>query len=139
MFKELIFLLICLIGFNVNSMSLEEQLIEAVKDNNKSQILSLINQGANIDSADIYGDSALYWAAGQGLMDIAEFLLDLGANVNVKSFNNSTPLHAAAANGHKEIIKLLLDNGANASAKNIYGETAADFDANNCDEEIIEL
>jgi ankyrin repeat protein len=89
---------------------------------------------------DIYGRSALSWAAENGHEAVAKLLLnkrakvDLkaivklrlkkGAKVDSKDNNNQTPLSRAAANGREAVVKLLLEKGANLKSKDKdYGRT----------------
>jgi len=62
----------------------------------------------------------LHIAAQQGLLEVAECLLDNGADIDVQDENGFTPLHLAVdegyynSNSHADTAKLLLDKGANS-------------------------
>jgi len=71
----------------------------------------LIENGADVNASNAYGDTPLYLAANTSF-ELAKLLLEKGANVN-GSYNNSlTPLMRAVIDGKLETVKLLLANGA---------------------------
>jgi len=55
---------------------------------------------------------ALYIAARNGHVEVAEFLLEKGADINCRGFFGAPGLHWAAINGHKEMVEFLIDRGA---------------------------
>lgn len=73
------------------------------------------------------GWSALHYAATNGHLKIATYLLDKNAYVDPESPNGTTALMMAARGGHIEVVKLLLDRGADLSKRNAVGMTAIDF------------
>jgi ankyrin repeat protein len=72
----------------------------------------LLNKGAAIDAATVFGETPLSRAAGAGQFEAVKLLLDNGAVVDSKDCLSSTPLVSAAQNGHYEVVKLLLEKGA---------------------------
>ncbi len=80
----------------------------------------LLEQGANLHSTDIYGNTPLHNRA-RSIFGNIKSLLELGADVNFKNKKQETPLHLAA-NGHNaENTQLLMDHGANIHALNERG------------------
>jgi ankyrin repeat protein len=73
------------------------------------------------------GWSALHYAATNGHLKIAAYLLDKNAYVDPESPNRTTALMMAARGGHIEVVKLLLDRDADLSKMNNVKMTAIDF------------
>jgi ankyrin repeat protein len=63
----------------------------------------------------------LFWAAENGLTQIATLLLDQGADVNARDNFSNTPLHMAVH--HPDMVELLLARGAEVNARNAFGDT----------------
>jgi ankyrin repeat protein len=81
---------------------------------------------ADLQATDMFGRSALHWAAVLAHGDMVQVLLANGADLNARSKGGDTPLHDAAHGGHTnmvEIIKILLANGADINATNPAGGT----------------
>ena len=74
----------------------------------------LVAEGADIETKDYAGHTALFYHARDGRMNIVKFLLSEGAEADagVSSSYASTPLTGAAKHGHLEIVKLLINEGA---------------------------
>lgn len=114
----------------------------------------LIQNGANVNQANAFGKTPLFYTIEFNRLDIIKPLLDNGANVNQKYINNNeklalsanigsnTPyfitfcalehtsknvLMHAAAYGNVEILKLLISKGANLNAVDDLGFNALDF------------
>ncbi len=114
----------------------------------------LIQNGANVNQANAFGKTPLFYAIEFNRLDIIKLLLDNGANFNQKYINNNeklalsanigsnTPyfitfcalehtsknvLMHAAAYGNVEILKLLISKGANFNAVDDLGFNALDF------------
>lgn len=84
----------------------------------------LIDQGIDINHANLLGQTALHVAAGDGYYDLSKKLIDKGANVNSKDKVGNTPLIYAAASPNPNLVGLMLDSGARIEDKNNAGETA---------------
>ena len=73
------------------------------------------------------GWTALHYAAFQGHMEVASYLLDKGAEINAKASNQETALMQAARHGHKPVALLLKQRGADLGIKSPKGKTAYDY------------
>ncbi len=118
---------------------IDSKLIAAVKNNDEEMVKSLIEKGANVNSKDKYGHTALIYASEEGYKEIAKLLIDGGANVNATNKSKVTALMWASQKGYKEIVQLLIEAGANVNAKDEDEETALVFAFRGNHEEIVEL
>lgn len=73
----------------------------------------LLQEGANLGSADSYGYTALMWACDNGHKEIVDLLLDAGAEPNTMDQKGYTPLMMAAYSGYTSIAAALINHGAN--------------------------
>src|SRR3990167_3202934 len=94
----------------------DEDLMREAFDGNSAGIEAAIAAGADINSVDTYGYTALIFAAKNVHIDIVRLLLDRGANINAINDSENTALMHAAFNGHINTVRLLLDRGANINA-----------------------
>lgn len=102
----------------------DSQLADAAKLGDVTRMTQLVAAGAQINS-DI-NHSALVWAANEGHLTAARWLLDNGAQVDPGPPDKWTPLMSAAHKGHLSIVQLLIDRGANPQRKYTDGKTAID-------------
>lgn len=77
----------------------------------------LIEEGANVDARNKYGQTALHMAADYGQIELAELLVKNGANVNVRDRDGVTPLYYTMklrepTDEHRDVAKLLIESGA---------------------------
>jgi len=79
------------------------------------QLLAL---GADVNTLDLWGGSALEAASTWGHLDIVELLCDAGANVR------SSDLRAASYSGHLDIVKFLCEAGAPVESSSLFGKSA---------------
>jgi len=77
----------------------------------------LIDQGAFVDHQNNQGETALFWASSNGLINLVELLLENGSNPNVTNIDGVSPLHIAAANGHLGVVAKLAESGAFVNAQ----------------------
>ncbi|KAK5367777.1 hypothetical protein LTR20_009123 [Exophiala xenobiotica] len=73
-----------------------------------------------------YNKTYLIWAAEQGRISQAQFLLDCGADVNAADRFGSTGMHYAVNNRDENMIKLLMERGFDLKIKDQYGYTPVD-------------
>ena len=74
--------------------------------------LELIRAGADPDTKDQNGATALIWAVPSCPVELIQALIDAGADVNARAAGGATPLMMATATGHPEIVALLKAAGA---------------------------
>jgi uncharacterized protein len=99
----------------------------------------LLRKGADVNTTNLFGKTALMYAAQFNLKETAKILLKNGVNVNALTHDGSYPLcgynisrrnvsalHYAVRYADADFIKLLLDNGANIHVKD--GDEKTPFD-----------
>ena len=108
-----------------NKDDCQERILQAVYDRDLDGVKVLVGTaGADLETRDYYGQTALSSATLQGYPEIVEFLVDHGADLETRDNNCQTPLLIAAINGRLEIIKILANLGANVETANARGRTA---------------
>ena len=95
-------------------------LLDAARYCSLDEVQEFIQQGADVNAVNRYGQSALFFACEHGDYDVAEFLLKNGALVN----HRAKPLITAVRNGHVNCVDLLLKHGADVYSRNMKEETA---------------
>ena len=65
----------------------------------------LIDNSADIDALDCFGNTALMLAASNGQADIAEMLIKNGAKLDVKNINRASALSQAKKYGHEDVVE----------------------------------
>jgi ankyrin repeat protein len=84
----------------------------------------LIDRGADLQTRDEEGRTALHWAATCWFRAIARLLIDRGADLQAQDQQGNTPLHWALENGRVATARLLIDREADIGIKNNQGMTA---------------
>jgi len=82
----------------------------------------LIQHHANVNAADVYGNSPLHEAVCHGLY-IVQLLVHHGAKVNVQNVDGKTPLHFAIEREHSDIVEFLLKAGADVGLTDVWRNT----------------
>ncbi len=108
---------------------------------------SLLLKGADKDSLDVSGCTALYRAfyanddsmrspplSGEHCADVVRALLDHGANVRITDRRGRTPLHCAET---KEVIDMLVEAGSDVHARTDDGSTSLHFSASGSNGEAV--
>ena len=96
----------------------------AAEHGHLKKILSLIEQGEDVDSTDYLGKTALHNAAGKGFTEVVVALIESGADVHAEDQKGWTSLHWAADWADKGSVTALVAAGANINAKDIQGKSA---------------
>ncbi|KAI6178521.1 hypothetical protein M3Y98_00509600 [Aphelenchoides besseyi] len=105
----------------------EVALLEATSRADAVEIENILREGANPDSCNEDGLTALHQASIDNNERIVELLLNYAANVNAKDTELWTPLHAAACCDYLAIVRLLIRHGADLLAVNADGNMPYDL------------
>ena len=98
--------------------------VELCKSGNIAEVERAITEGANVNSRDNTGTTALMYLVLNGYAEVAELLLKNSAEVNMKSNLGYTALMLASSNGYTDIAELLMRYGADVNARELRGLTA---------------
>jgi len=112
--------------------------LAACAASDKEEVDRLLKRGADIDTANIDGLTALHQACIDDNLEMVEYLVERKADVNRGDNEGWTPLHATASCGFLSIAKFLLEQGANVSAVNNDGELAIDISESDEMEELLQ-
>lgn len=88
------------------------EVADAAMQRDRAAVQRLIESGADVNSAQPDGATALHWAAYHGDSDLARLLLAAGAEPSAANRNGSTPMWLAASRGDASVLAALLENGA---------------------------
>jgi ankyrin repeat protein len=90
-----------------------KQFYEAARDGQgTSRLEYLLAQGANLDTRDRIGLTALYYAAFRGDDDNVQYLIERGADLNAEHHVFGTSIAIAALRCHTAVVKTLLQHKA---------------------------
>lgn len=95
------------------------QLVSAIRNAQLSGVVNALDEGADIEEADVHGHGGLplRTACFEGNLAIVRELLMHGANPNaIASDGTGAPLRLALRRGHGDIVALLLQHGATPPA-----------------------
>jgi ankyrin repeat protein len=99
--------------------------VEAAMSGNRDAVRALLKQGADVNTAQGDGMTALHWAAQKGDVDLAKTLLYAGANVKATTrIGGYTPILMASRNGHAPMVEALLAAGADPNSATTNGASA---------------
>ncbi|KAH3746481.1 hypothetical protein DPMN_180889, partial [Dreissena polymorpha] len=101
--------------------------LAACSSGDRDEVQVLLDRGADINTANIDGLTALHQACIDDNLDMVEFLVEHGADVDVCDNEGWTPLHATASCGFSEIARYLLRKNCNVAAVNNDGDLPYDI------------
>nr|XP_033340452.1 protein phosphatase 1 regulatory subunit 12A isoform X5 [Megalopta genalis] len=104
----------------------------------KEEVVRLLQKGADINTGNVDGLTALHQACINDDLDMVEFLVEKGADINRGDNEGWTPLHATASCGLISIAKYLIEKGCDLAAVNNDGELALDIAQSNEMEEMLQ-
>ena len=103
---------------------------DAAERGDLGAVRALLRQGADVNTAQSDGMTALHWAASNNDLEVARTLLYAGATVRATTrLGGYTPLHLASRGGHAGVAEILLEAGADPDAYTATGVTAMHFAA----------
>ncbi len=106
------------------------ELMEAVKNNDVTQLQTLINSGSDVNHLEANGDHPLVMAAYLGHAEVIDLLLRAGADVGaLDPTMKATALHAAAYAGRTEAARRLIEAGIEIDRQGPYNGYTALHDA----------
>lgn len=119
-------------GANVNVRGSSPLIIRACDRDNTNFAKLILENGADVNTQDHNGDTALHWTSTNGQLDYMKLLLEHGADLHVRNGDENTPIHVAMADGsdkHRnqfDVVKLLIESGADIHLRGdpYYGWTA---------------
>jgi len=81
------------------------------------RLQAMLDEGADIDALDRYGQTGLMLAAMYGRTGVVEFLLERGAALDRTAKFCLSALMLAVINGHVEIVRMLVQAGADTELR----------------------
>ena len=118
--------------------SMDEALHLAVRNGHAECVRLLLAAGADVNAADIRGDSPLFVSVQEGYGEISKMLIDSG-KIRKKDPDGGTELHKAVHSKNTEYARLLLKAGFDVNAANSAGETPIHYAAASGDIECVKL
>ncbi len=104
--------------------------VEAAMSGNRDSVRAMLKDGADVNTAQADGMTALHWAATKNDVDLAKLLLVAGANLKAATrIGGYTPLLIASRSGHADMVTALLAAGSDPNAATANGATPLMFAA----------
>ena len=122
-----------------DNLSVNARFLVAARSADAAGIERGLAAGANVNSRNRLGESALVILLKTNKVDLAQKVLAAGADVNLAAVNGITPLMAAAFTGQAGMAKQLLDKGADVAALDRLQKNAMTYAAGAGSTEIVEL
>jgi ankyrin repeat protein len=86
--------------------TVDQELIEATRENNLSEVERLLSVGADVNAKDVNGWTPLHWACMKGHVTVVIELMEHGADIEVTTITLGwMPLHLACLKGHLAICQ----------------------------------
>lgn len=125
-------------NFDVNlkrDMYDQYPLISAAENGHEAVVRLLLERGANIESKDTEGRTAISVAAENGQLAVVNLLLQQGANCELEANSGHTPVSFAICRGHEDVVRLLL--GTDIEVKSTSGRTLLSWAAESINEAML--
>src|SRR5262249_23058569 len=99
--------------------------VDAAMQGNRDVVKTLLKQGADVNTAQGDGMTALHWAVQKGDVELTQTLLYAGANVKATTrVGGYPPLLVASRSGNAGVVEALLASGADVNAATSNGATS---------------
>ncbi|MEJ2240501.1 MAG: ankyrin repeat domain-containing protein, partial [Gemmatimonadales bacterium] len=112
---------------------------DAVMEGDTSALDALLDEGANINSPQVDGSTALHWAVYRNDIDTAQLLIEAGADPSAVTRAGISPLYMASLYGNPQMIRILFTAGADVNEVGPYEVTPLMLAARNGNPEAIEV
>ena len=99
------------------------QVVDAAKEARWDHLRDLVEQGGDVNEAEVDGTTALHWASYWDELESAALLIGAGADVDAATDLGVTSLWPASLNGSATMVRELLDAGADPNLALSSGET----------------
>ena len=90
---------------------------DATKHSDLEKVRRLLENGADINSKDEYGQTALMKAAHRGQVELIRLLIENGAELNTTAKYNLSALMLSLIAGHPDVARLLIEAGADVNLR----------------------
>nr|XP_037876708.1 ankyrin-2 isoform X5 [Bombyx mori] len=97
--------------------------LRAARAGNIEKIISLLEQGVDINVSNANGLNAIHLASKDGHVEVVRVLLERGAAIDAATKKGNTALHIASLAGQEAVVKLLVQNGAQVNIQSQNGFT----------------
>jgi ankyrin repeat protein len=123
-------ILVGAVGVGLMHAAAPATVVDAAIQGNRDAVRSMLKDGADVNSAQADGMTALHWAAQRGDVELAKTLLYAGANMKATTrVGGYTPLLIASKIGDAAMVETLTASGADANTATVNGTTALMFAA----------
>jgi ankyrin repeat protein len=103
--------------------SIDEELVEASRENNVSEVRRLLSVGADVDAKNEYSETPLTGASCRGHSQVVKELVEHGADIEAETSYGCRSLHFACDQGHLAVVnELLSPNGCNVATTSFLGK-----------------
>lgn len=117
----------------------KEEFISLIQAGNYVSVKTALEKGADADTMNISGQTALMVSCSFGHESLVQLLLEYGAHFNKMSNKGDTALTVAASRGFEGIVRLLLGRGAVIDGSKNIGKTALSTAAGNGHENMVRI
>ncbi|XP_050671700.1 ankyrin-2-like [Leptidea sinapis] len=97
--------------------------LRAARAGQIEKIISLLEQGVDINVSNANGLNAIHLASKDGHVEVVRELLDRGAAIDAATKKGNTALHIASLAGQEAVVRLLVQNGAQVNIQSQNGFT----------------
>jgi ankyrin repeat protein len=112
-------------GFNDAARpGLDEAMKDALRRKDFPALMDLVSRGADINSENAFGNTALMLSIIHGNAEVSRFFIEAGASLEQENDGSSTALILAAIHQRPDVVRMLIEAGVNTQKKNRRGETA---------------